>query len=321
MENSSHGIRALPNVGMRKNETGIQRQNDNLGVRQSTTETLICNNCDDFIQTNEEKATRIMLAVGKIDNQSTKSIISHGTRECNMFNFGEVFGSIAEYTPSSTSLANSGASHHIGHDRKQFTELHPFKGKFTIMQMDRELEVTHYGTVVLEVDGKYGKQKFSLGNVLLFECVDFNVFSLQKARHNHFYYGFDEIPGKIYLLRQVEDGPLHQIARMSEVRGRWILDARIMLPLSPLAISPLQVEARACSLSMDLLHRRLAQSGEGALKRLLRENVVDGVGKVSGEVSPCDACTLGKLTRSPHPAVAFDHATTRPLQLVVMDLA
>lgn len=72
---------------------------------------------------------------------------------------------------------------------------------------------------------------------------------------------------------------------------------------------------------MDLLHGRLAHSGQGAMKRIMREDMATGVGQVAGRVSPCDACQLGKRMRPPHLAVAFDHAMTRPLQLVVMDLA
>ena len=72
---------------------------------------------------------------------------------------------------------------------------------------------------------------------------------------------------------------------------------------------------------MELLHRRLGHSGEGALRRLLRMNMATGLGQVSGAVSPCDSCQLGKLTRPPHPAVSFSHGTTYALELVVMDLA
>lgn len=68
------------------------------------------------------------------------------------------------------------------------------------MRVAGELEVTHYGTVVLEVNGKHGKEKLSLGNVLLFRCMKFNFFSLQKAKQNNFYYGFEEVKGKISLL-------------------------------------------------------------------------------------------------------------------------
>ena len=46
-----------------------------------------------------------------------------------------------------------------------------------------------------------------------------------------------------------------------------------------------------------------------------------GLGQVSGAVSPCDSCQLGKFTRPPHPAVSFIHGTTYALELVMMDPA
>ena len=72
---------------------------------------------------------------------------------------------------------------------------------------------------------------------------------------------------------------------------------------------------------MDLLHRRLGHSGQAALHRLLQGNMATGIGQISGSISPCDPCMLGKLTRPPHPAVRFDHNTSYALELVVMDLA
>ena len=251
--------------------------------------------------------------------------------QCHMaslVSFGEVCASLAMTTTSQTWLCDSGASHHICHDKSMFTTLTRFKGKFKLLQVSGELEVTHWGTVRVEVDGKYGKERMLLGNVLLLECIPFNIFSLQKARQNKFYYACDEVPGKVVLKRQVEDGAVHQLALITETEGRWTLDCKILRPLLPPPAaacrqpeSQMPPEVGATSLSMDLLHCRLGHSGQAALRRILREDMATGVGQVVGEVHPCDACQLGKLTRPSHPAVAFDHATTRPLQLVVMDLA
>lgn len=247
--------------------------------------------------------------------------------ECSMAlaKFGEVCTSFSSTTNEQTWLCDSGASHHICHDKKLFTSLVPFKGKFTILQVSGELEVTHWGTVRLEVDGKFGKETLKLGNVLLLECMSFNIFSLQRARKCEFYYACKELPGKIVLKRDVEDGQVHQLALFTETDGRWTLDCQVLLPPSVTPASPhgvqQQPEVLANNLSMDTLHRRMGHSGQAALKRILREEMATGVGQVVGAVSPCDACQLGKLTRPPHPSVEFSHATTRPLQLAVMDLA
>ena len=73
---------------------------------------------------------------------------------------------------------------------------------------------------------------------------------------------------------------------------------------------------------MHLLHRRLGHSGQAALHRLMHENMATGVNvKLGSNIGTCDPGQLGKLTRPPHLAVAFDHGTTFALELVVMDLA
>ena len=55
---------------------------------------------------------------------------------------------------------------------------------------------------------------------------------------------------------------------------------------------------------------------------LLAEGMVHGIQVTKGtKVEPCDACQLGKPTKPPHPPSPFLHNKTKPLQLVVMDLA
>ena len=110
---------------------------------------------------------------------------------------------------------------------------------------------------------------------------------------------------------------MQQIALMTICKGRLTLDSKLA-PRSPTA----RVAIFTASISMDVLHRRLGHSGNPAVKILLAEGMVHGIRKTKGtEVEPCDACQLGKLTRPPHPPSPFLHNTTRPLQLVVMDLA
>lgn len=235
-----------------------------------------------------------------------------------LVDFGEVCSSYSSTKDATSFLADSGASHHICCDRSLFTHLEPFKGKFKIMQVSGELEVTHWGSIRVEVDGKHGKEVLKLGNVLLLECMHFNIFSLQKARLAKLYYAFKELPGKVILKTEVAD---EQVALFTELEGRWTLDCKVLLPTSTVLQPQQSPQVLAASLSMDLLHRRMGHPGQAAIHRILREDMATGVGKVVGKVSPCDACQLGKLTRPPHPAVEFSHGTTRPLQLVVVDLA
>ena len=60
-------------------------------------------------------------------------------------------------TSPTTFLANSGASHHICHDRYFFCKLSPFQGHFKVNQVQGSIDVTHSGTVMLEVDLATGK--------------------------------------------------------------------------------------------------------------------------------------------------------------------
>ena len=68
---------------------------------------------------------------------------------------------------STTFLADTGASHHIAHKREFFWDLVPLREPFRINQIQGMVEVTHWGTVVLEVDGEHGKQKLTLKEVSL----------------------------------------------------------------------------------------------------------------------------------------------------------
>lgn len=84
-----------------------------------------------------------------------------------LVDFGEVCALHSSTKDASKFVCDSGASHHICCDKRLFTSLEPFKGKFKILQVSGELEVTHWGTILVEVDGKYGKETLKLGNVLL----------------------------------------------------------------------------------------------------------------------------------------------------------
>ena len=166
--------------------------------------------------------------------------------------------------------------------------------------------MTHSGTIILEVDAESGKQLLQLENVLYMPSMHFNIISLQRLRAAHFVYIFNEIPGKVV----IKNGRGGMVALMTESKcGRMTLDCKILSTNTPLPSSRL-VEVFNNSLSMDLLHRRLGHSAEGALRRLLRGDMATGLGLGSGVVSPCDSSQLGKLTRPPHPAVSFTHGTT-----------
>lgn len=249
------------------------------------------------------------------------------------------------HTTSTTWLCDSGASHHICHCRDMFSTIEPMTKKFRIKQVEGFIDIKFHGTVILHVDSAGGKQQLTLSNVLLIETMQFNIFSLQKLLAADWIYTFNLIPGKAVVQKPSSTGNMEQVALLTRSKeGRLTLDCTTptsgaVLPTSRAALpqhdystttseavpttsrAALQAEVMVATLSMDLLHRRLGHSGEAALRRLLREDMATGISKVQGKISPCDSCQLAKITRPPHPAVQFDHGTSHPLQLVVMDLA
>ena len=107
---------------------------------------------------------------------------------------------------SSTFLGDTGASHHIVCKREYFSELSPLPRPFRINQVQGSVAVTHWGTVVLEVDGDNGKQPFWLMEVLLIESMDFNILSLQKLRAAGYIPVYDKVEGKVVINKEVHTG-------------------------------------------------------------------------------------------------------------------
>ena len=167
-------------------------------------------------------------------------------------------------------LGNTGASHHIAHRLDCFSEIFPLPGVFKIHQVQGTVTVTHWGTIILEVDSSHGKKPLRLKNCIYIESMHFNILSLQKLREARFIPVYSEIQDKVVIKKRLQNGGLEQVALMSESsKGRLTLDCTITsTPLSPLPSLRL-AEALSGSLSMNLLHRRLGHSGEAALQRLL----------------------------------------------------
>ena len=82
---------------------------------------------------------------------------------------------------STTFLGDTGASHHIVHKRGYFFELSPLPGPFHINRVQGKIQVTYWGTVMVEVDSAIGKQPLRLTNVLLIESMEFNILPYKKC--------------------------------------------------------------------------------------------------------------------------------------------
>ena len=84
---------------------------------------------------------------------------------------------------STTFVTDTGASHHMVYKREFFRELLPLQEPFRINQVQGTVEVTHWGTVVLEVDGEKGKQKLTLTEVLLIQGGGFQYRFFTKIQN------------------------------------------------------------------------------------------------------------------------------------------
>ena len=156
-----------------------------------------------------------------------------------------------------------------------------------------------------------------MDNVLFIPTMSFSILSLQKLVDARYLPVFGEIPNEVVIKKTLQSGQLEKIALMTVLRGRLTLDCTLAIP--SLATTP---SVYVSEITMSLLHRRLGHSGQPAIQQLLNESLATGIKLIKGSsISPCDDCQMGKLTRPSHPSCPFQHNTTAPLQLVVMDLA
>ena len=90
-------------------------------------------------------------------------------------------------------LGKTCASHHIEYRLDYFSEIFPLPDIFKIHQVQGTLAVTHWGTIILEVDSLSGKKPLRLTNCLFIDSMRFNILSLQKLREAGFIPVYSEI--------------------------------------------------------------------------------------------------------------------------------
>ena len=79
-------------------------------------------------------------------------------------------------------LGHTNASHYMCHQRDFFIDLSPLSGPVKIKQVQGTVDVTHHGTMMLQVDSISGKTTIGLKNMVLIESTQFNIISLQRLR-------------------------------------------------------------------------------------------------------------------------------------------
>ena len=134
---------------------------------------------------------------------------------------------------------------------------------------------------------------------------------------------YGEVDGKCIIKKRTEGGGYNQVATMKVINGRATLDCRLVeYPGGSEQRSGVDSYIAKLELNMNLIHRRLGHLGNGAMQKLLKGDLVRGIGKVKVEaLGGCDFCKLGKLTQKPHLATVVNNKGVELLDLVVVDLA
>lgn len=97
---------------------------------------------------------------------------------------------------------------------------------------------------------------------------------------------------------------------------------KVKMKSKSFSFDPMEEEKAAFPVSAsptDLWHRKLGHFHHFGMIYMLKNQMVQGVPTLRGDLTDCEACQLGKHTRQPFPKGAW--RATQKLQLVHTDLA
>ena len=225
--------------------------------------------------------------------------------------------------PVDTWLGDTRSSHHIKSTRAGMVKVEPCPPRTRIRQVQGFVDVQEWGTVLLEVDGEDDKHIIQLRETLIVPDINVNLFTLQRVIGGGSLPVYGEVEGKCVIKKKMPSGGLRQVATMTVINGRSTLDCKPVEHDSSSGAA-LQIDSfkAKVELTMGLLHRRMGHSGDDAMQKMLRGDLVRRTSHVKiEELGGCDFCKLGKLTQKPHPADVVNNKGADLLDLVVMDLA
>ena len=148
------------------------------------------------------------------------------------------------------------------------------------------MNVKEWGTVLLEVDGENGKHIMQLRETLIVPDINVNLFSVQRVINGGFLPVYGEVEGKCVIKKRSSSGGLTEVATMTVIKGRSTLDCKLVEHISDNSSGvPLQIDGfnAKVELTMGLLHRRLGHSGNDAMQKLLKGDMVRGTSKMKVE--------------------------------------
>lgn len=183
-----------------------------------------------------------------------------------------------------TWFIDSGASSHMTGDRDVFTTYEDVEPLSVKIGDNSELKVLGRGDIEVTV-GQHGcRQRFILQNVLHVPTLKYSLLSVGVLIGRGLHVGFDRNGVSVKnndreILYGAKDGKMFSLHTTSQMSATEF----------------------ACVASLNLWHKRLGHAFPDGTLRMSRHNVVEGLQVSSKQMSTCDACTMGKLTRTDIP--------------------
>ena len=123
-------------------------------------------------------------------------------------------------------LGDTGSSHHIKSTRAEMIDVENCPPGTKIRQVQGDVDVKEWGTMLLEVDGANGKRIMKLHETLIVPSIKVNVFSLQRVISKGYLPVYGEVEGKCLIKKRNEGGDFSQVATMTIINGRSTLDCQ-----------------------------------------------------------------------------------------------
>ncbi len=189
--------------------------------------------------------------------------------------------------PAQHWIVDSGATCHICNSKELFEDFNCVQQPQQVtLGDDRKLEVVGTGVVKLKLKLPGGETKTGrLSDVLYVPELAYNLLSVPKVTEVGKEVMFDEMQGQILN----EEGELIAVA--------FKTGSLYYLNCEPLSDNP-QVNAATNPAKENLWHRRFGHLGEGNLRTLAKDGLVNGFDyDVSKNIDFCEPCVSGKIHR------------------------
>uniref|UniRef100_A0A6G1SJN1 Retrovirus-related Pol polyprotein from transposon TNT 1-94 n=1 Tax=Aceria tosichella TaxID=561515 RepID=A0A6G1SJN1_9ACAR len=184
-------------------------------------------------------------------------------------------------------VIDSGATKHTCNRHEWFKNYESINESIEVA--DRQcIKAIGQGTVVLNTSVNGRKVKMYLNNVLHAPGISRNLFSIGAAAKRGAIFDFNEQKCVIKV-----ESVVKAIAKYDPLSRLYILDAKVIIPVSMIAIT---------NRDIGQWHEALGHTDSNVIERMARERIVNGLEIVKNS-QKCEACGSGKATRASHPTM------------------